>query len=146
MHEPYLKPQEAHCEPCGQRTLWRRVPNLEKPVMIWECVRCGQSRFMDWRVTGWQHAHCRVCGRSTEGARVQNAAGALTKWVCWTCGWLFDTAPGHCRTCNGCTDGLRWRRDLTTRWTCLACGSTRRNAHIFARLGEAIESLSRWHP
>ena len=146
MSEPYLRPQEADCEACGRRTLWRRVPNLEKPVMIWECVRCRGSRFMDWRVTGWQQAHCRVCGCATEGALVQNAAGAVTKWVCWTCGWLFDTAPDHCAACNARTDGVRWRRGLRGRWTCLACGATRRRWGVPGRLDEAVASVSRWRP
>jgi hypothetical protein len=122
------------------------VPNIEKPVMIWECVRCGQSRFMDWRVAGWQHVHCRVCGCFAEGALVQNTAGAVTKWVCWTCGWLFDTALRHCRTCNGCTDGVKWRWGLTTRWTCLVCGAMQRGFRIFDRLDGAVASVSRWHP
>ena len=146
MHEPYLRPQHAHCEPCGQQTTWRRIPNLEKPVMIWECVRCGDSRFMDWRVTDWQHAHCRICRRRTEGARVQDATGVATKWVCWTCGWLFDTVPGRCRACNRRTDGVRWRRGLTTRWTCLACGTSRRDSRFLAPLGKAVETVARWQP
>ena len=75
---------------------------------------------------------------------MQNAAGAVTKWVCWSCGWLFDTTPGHCGDCNGRTDGLHWRRRLTTRWTCLVCGETRRKFNIFAPLGEVVESVSRW--
>ena len=70
------KPTASHG---GHQTVWRRIPNLEKPVMIWECVRCGQSRFMDWRVTDWQYVHCRVCRRRTEGALVQDAAGAATQ-------------------------------------------------------------------
>lgn len=146
MDEPYLRPQQAHCEPCGQRTTWRRIPNLEKPVMIWECVRCGQSRLMDWRVSDWQHVHCRVCHRRTEGALVQDAAGAATKWVCWTCGWLFGTAPGHCRTCHRRTSGVRWRQGLMPRWTCLTCGTPRRDGRFFVPLDEAVETVARWQP
>lgn len=146
MNEPYLRPQHAHCEPCGQQTTWRRIPNLEKPVMIWECVRCSQSRFMDWRVTEWQHAHCRICRRRTEGALVQDAAGVATKWVCWTCGWLFGTVPGHCRACNRRTDGVRWRQGVMPRRTCLACGTSQRDARLFVPLGEAVETVARWQP
>lgn len=146
MHEPYLRPQQAHCGPCGQQTTWRRIPNLEKPVMIWECVRCRQSRFMDWRVIGWQHVHCRSCRRRTEGARVQDATGAATKWVCWTCGWLFGTAPGHCRACKRHTDGVRWRQGVLPRWTCLDCGTPRRDGRFLAPLGDAVETVARWQP
>lgn len=140
--EQALTAQQAYCEQCAHETTWTRIPGVEKPMMIWECARCGNSCVMDWRVTSWRTVYCRVCQRETEGAHVQHAQSTPSRWVCWTCGWLFSTAEAYCNVCKRKTEGVRVRRALSLQWVCLTCGTKRLVFSFFGSGSEAVGTVA----